>query len=169
MKIGPTVNRSGFRTAVRLVLGGLFVWAAVGKMGDPYSFYTSILAYDLPLPDALLRLAGMTVPWVELLCGLALLANAWTEAALGVQVVLFGFFIAATGQAWIRGMNISCGCFDLTMVGIAHDSAIIHFIDSVRFAFFRNFILLAGVAYLFAARIREMAHSEAKPAAAGSP
>jgi len=156
----------GFRTVVRLVLGALFVWAAVGKLGDPYSFYTSILAYQMPLPDALQRLAGMTLPWVEMLCGLALLANAWTEAALGVQAVLFGFFIVATGQAWLRGLDIACGCFDLTMIGIADDSAVMHFVDSVRFAFFRNFVLLAGVVYLLAARVKEMKQTPSRPSRA---
>jgi len=67
---------------------------------------------------------------------------------------------------WLRGLDIACGCFDLTMIGIADDSAVMHFVDSVRFAFFRNFVLLAGVVYLLAARVKEMKQTPSRPSRA---
>ena len=142
------------RAAIRWLLGLLFIWAAVSKLGNPHSFYTSLLDYDLPLPDELLKLTAIVLPWVELFCGLALLANFWTESSLCVMLVLFLVFTVATLSAWARGLDISCACFDLEAVGIKPGSSTAAFIDSVRFAFFRNIILACGVGYLLLATLR---------------
>jgi len=142
------------KTAVRWLLGVLFIWAAISKLANPTQFLASTLAYEMPLPDVLTRLAAMAVPWVELLCGLILLANVWTESALALSLVMFVAFIYATGQAWFRGLDISCGCFDLHMLGIGSGSPIVRFIESARFAFFRNIALTAAVVYLLIPALR---------------
>lgn len=137
------------RTVLRWFLGLLFAWAAITKIPFHTKFLDSILAYGLPLPLGSQDLAASVVPWLELLCGLMLIGNIWAESALAVMVLLFGFFILATGQAWVRGLDIACGCFDFSMFGVPPDSAFVRFIESVQVAFFRNILLTAGAAYLF--------------------
>jgi putative oxidoreductase len=136
------------RTIIRGLLGLLFIWAAVSKLGNPQIFYTNLLAYDLSLPAGLLKVTAIALPWVELLCGLALLAGFWAESSLSIMLVLFLVFIAATLSAWARGLDIACGCFNLKLLGINSESATAAFIESARFAFFRNIILAALVGYL---------------------
>jgi len=51
------------------------------------------------------------LPWLELVCGLSLLTGFWPESTLGVILLLMAVFLAATGQAWVRGLEIDCGCF----------------------------------------------------------
>jgi len=145
VKISVSID---LKTVVRWVLGILFVWAAVSKLANPTKFLGSILAYEMPLPQNMLRLTAIALPWLELLCGLTLLANFWAESALAVMLGLFCIFILATGSAWARGLDISCGCFDLSMMGINAESKTMQFLESARFAFFRNIVLAAFVAYL---------------------
>ncbi len=127
---------------LRWLLGGLLLWAAVSKLANPTEFLGSIYAYQLPLPQALLQVAAVVLPWVELLCGLLLLAGFATQPALLIVTALMGLFVIATGQAWGRGLDIACGCFNLKIFGISEKfPGLVHFVESVSFAFFRNLVL----------------------------
>ena len=153
----------GVRTTIRWLLGILFIWAALSKLANTTDFMGSILAYEMPLPEVLVGLTAVALPWLELLCGLTLLANFWTESALAVMFLLFSVFIIATGSAWARGLDISCGCFDLSMIGISARSDTMNFLESARFAFFRNLLLTSLVGYLFVSTLRLRERAE-KPA-----
>jgi putative oxidoreductase len=149
-------RESRLKKLVRWTLGALLVWAALSKIANLQDFYINIAAYQLPLPGALLRLAAMTLPWLELLCGLLLLAGVWTRAALVWAMVLFGVFVLATGQAWARGLQISCGCFNLGAFGLdtPGSKAFVEWVESVGFAFGRAVLLLLGAVYVFRAKRR---------------
>ena len=58
----------------RLVLGGTFAWAAVAKILDPQAFAADIDHFRL-LPYPLTLAAGVYLPWLELVCALAVLAR----------------------------------------------------------------------------------------------
>jgi hypothetical protein len=139
---------------LRWILGLLLVWAAVSKLANLQDFYASARAYRMPLPDALLRAAVITLPWLELLCGLMLLAKFRVEAALGWAMILFGIFALATGQAWARGLDIGCGCFHLDLPFFAGEgkASFARFMESPAFAFFRALLLFASAVWLFRAR-----------------
>lgn len=137
-----------FPTIVRSLFAILLIWAALSKLGDPVSAYTALLAYQLPLPGILWKLVAVSLPWLELLCALMLLANFYRRLAMLVTSVLFSVFLVMVGQAFARGLDISCGCFNLAVLGIDEASAAARFIESVGFAFFRNLVLLGGALYL---------------------
>lgn len=142
---------SKLKILVRWLLGALLVAASLSKIANLHEFYISIAAYQLPLSGALLRLTAMILPWLELLCGLLLLARVWTRAALVWALVMFAVFVLATGQAWARGLEISCGCFNLSAFGLdpASGKSFVKFIESVGFALFRALLLFIGAAYVF--------------------
>lgn len=142
------------RTLLRWFLGALLVWAALGKIANLAEFHGELLAYRLPLTDGLGRLVAMIVPWLELLCGVLMIAGTARRAAVLWTAVLFAVFVIATGQAWARGLEISCGCFQLDFLG---DGAAAKFLESVQFAFFRAIFLLGCAVYVF----REPARSAA--------
>lgn len=133
------------KTAVRWLLALLLVWAALSKIANLNEFHASILAYQVPLPDSLIRLTAIALPWLELLCGILLLVGGARRAALVWAMVLFAVFVLATGQAWARGLDISCGCFKLGFLG----EGAAKILESVSFAFFRALLLLAGAAYIW--------------------
>jgi putative oxidoreductase len=139
------------RAGIRWIIGLLLVWAPLSKLANLHEFYVSVAAYQMPLPDLLLRLTAMILPWLELLCGLLLLGNIWTRAALFWAMVMFAMFVLATGQAWARGLDIACGCFNLRAFGLGEGSGkwLIDLVESVGFAFIRALLLFLGAFYLF--------------------
>ena len=142
------------RTVARWAIGALLIWAALGKLANLQEFYASLLAYDLPVPAAVLRLAAIVLPWIELVCGLLLVADLRTDAALAWTVLLFAVFAVCTGQAWLRGLDVACGCLDLRLIGISAGSKTAAALESVKFAFVRA-VVIGGIAlYFFRAEVR---------------
>lgn len=98
--------------ALRVLLGGMFLAAGWSKVGETMPTLVSIYSYQIVMPDALAEFAAMALPWVELLLAVLLLAGLffpWTLVATGLVLAAF---TALTAQAWWRGLDIDCGCFD---------------------------------------------------------
>ena len=152
MKITLELNR---RHLLRWLLAIIFLWAALSKLANPQDFFSHLVAYQLPLPVGLLRLTAVALPWLELCCGLALLSGVWLRAALAWTVLLCGVFVLATGQAWGRGLEISCGCLNLDWLGLGGDSkASVHWLQSAGFAFIRAALLGIVAVYLLRGQAR---------------
>ena len=107
--------------AIRFVLAGLFVWAAMTKITDPRAFQDAIASYHL-LPRFPAEIVTVWMPWLEITLAAALWLPRFGRTAEGMLVVLCSIFLAALLQAWIRGVDITCGCFgDSSVVsGIAY-------------------------------------------------
>ena len=134
---------------VRVTLGVLLLWAAVSKVANPTGFLASVYAYQLSLGHGFLKFVAVVVPWIELLSGLMLVANHRPLGALVCATTLMVVFLAVTGQAWVRGLKISCGCFDLALLGFGNGAtAATAFLESVGFAFFRNLLLFSAFLWL---------------------
>lgn len=99
--------------AVRVLIGGLLLVAGLMKASDPARFVTEIERYRMIGPQ-LSWLAGVYVPWVEILSGAALIfvPTAWRRrGAWCVTLGLYAAFVVFIGSAWWRGLDITCGCF----------------------------------------------------------
>lgn len=169
--MNPPSSRPLLALAARYVLGGLLLWAAVSKLANPTAFLGSLYAYDLPLPAGFLKVVAVVLPWLELLCGLMLLANAWPQTTLLFVAGLFGVFVVATAQAAGRGLEIACGCFDLAIFGFPHAATgTVHFLESPGFAFLRNVVLFAAAVWLLrlAPAVGMVAQPAPPPAPGGS-
>ncbi len=137
------------RSLVRWLLGIILVWAAVSKLPNLQEFYGALAAYRLPLPGAVLRFSAEVLPWLELFCGLLLLARLWYRATLLWLLILCTLFLIATGQAWARGLEISCGCMNLDFLQLSGmGNGTVKLLESAPFAFGRALLLTAGCAYL---------------------
>src|SRR5205809_232227 len=102
--------RSFFRRVVALIIGGIFVYAGVIRAMDPVAFANDIDNYKiLPWPLAV-RLA-FYLPWLEMLCGLALLLRSFYRGVLFILTWLVSIFIIASVVVKARGLDITCGCF----------------------------------------------------------
>jgi uncharacterized membrane protein YphA (DoxX/SURF4 family) len=93
----------------RLLLGGLFVAAGALKALDPSSFANDVARYGL-VPDALINVFALALPWIELLAGGLLVVGAWTRAGALVIAALNAAFLVAVSVALARGLEV-CGCF----------------------------------------------------------
>ncbi len=96
--------------AARWVLGLVFVVAAIDKIGTPEIFAGSIEAYKI-LPLAIVNVFALVLPWIELLCGLFLLAGVRLRASAFLLSMLLILFVFAILSAMMRNLNIDCGCF----------------------------------------------------------
>ncbi len=99
----------------RLILGGTFVVAAVLKIKDPPAFVAAVEHYRL-LPYPLALAMGIYLPWLELLCGTAVLIRRLEQGALLILTSLCLLFCVALATAWFRGLDIDCGCFGHAIV-----------------------------------------------------
>jgi len=97
--------------AFRLAVGGFFVAAALGKLGQPVQLFASqISAYGLAPEGWALPLARV-LPWVELFSGGLLLAGLWTVPAALAVVLQLGVFAAVLGVSLATGKAPEdCGC-----------------------------------------------------------
>ncbi|MDZ7270873.1 MAG: DoxX family membrane protein [candidate division KSB1 bacterium] len=95
---------------VRIALGAVFVYAAVGKIADPAGFLRDVDNYRL-LPFFAAGLTAIILPWLELLCGLGLILRRWVQGSAMLIAAMLVLFIAGLVSALVRGLDISCGCF----------------------------------------------------------
>jgi putative oxidoreductase len=94
----------------RIVVGLVFIYASIDKIADPAYFAVTIQHYQL-LPNLTINLVAIILPWLELICGVLLVAGIWhRSAALIISFLLITFIIAITSVI-IRGLDIDCGCF----------------------------------------------------------
>ena len=97
-------------TVVRIFLGVILGWAGVVKIRNPEAFIEIVKAYNL-LPEELVVLWGIFLPWIELVTGLFLFLGLWHKSAVLSSSGLFLLFAAAVGINILRGADIACGCF----------------------------------------------------------
>jgi len=95
---------------VALIVGGIFIYAGMIKAVDPLRFAIDIDNYKM-LPWAIGVRLAFYLPWLELLCGLALILRFFYRGGLLILTALTFVFIAASIIAKVRGLDITCGCF----------------------------------------------------------
>ncbi len=100
----------------RLVIGGMFIYAALYKIIEPGSFAKSIWYYHL-VPGSLINLMAIVLPWLEAIVGLALIVGALYRGAVLWSNLMMIVFIIALSTTIARGINIDCGCFKAASSG----------------------------------------------------
>jgi uncharacterized membrane protein YphA (DoxX/SURF4 family) len=98
---------------LRLFLGAIFVYASFDKILGPAAFAEIIYNYQV-LPEALIHLASVILPWLELLVGLLLIFGFWLPGAVLIANSLFLVFFATLIFNSARGLDIDCGCFSVS-------------------------------------------------------
>jgi putative oxidoreductase len=93
-----------------VIVGGVFICTGAIKALDPIRFASDIDNYKI-LPWAIGVRLAFYLPWLEILCGLALIARHLYFGGLSILTALVSVFIVATVSAKIRGLDITCGCF----------------------------------------------------------
>ena len=129
MNLSTALTHPWLTIRVQIALGIFFVAAALPKLADPPSFAHMVYNYRI-VPGALINLMALTMPWIELLSGLALILGVWKEAARTIIALLLLTFIVAISINLTRNNAIDCGCFDVTAAGKTHEERIadMHFV-----------------------------------------
>lgn len=97
---------------VRVGCGVVFIYASWGKILDPPAFARVLQNYQL-LPPAAVHAVAVVLPWIEAVCGLALVSGVGAGGGLAVFTGLMAVFTGALAlNAW-RGIDTECGCFSV--------------------------------------------------------
>ncbi len=142
--MGEMKQKSLFVLVARLVLAGVFVMAALPKIQDPVAFATSIGGFRVIGP-ALSAWVALCLPWLELVTGLGILLPAIRRTSSALIGLLLTLFIGLHVSAWVRGLDISCGCFGAETGEVSSD---------YRWLIVRNIALLLAVALVLRQDLR---------------
>lgn len=88
----------------------VFLVAGTLKAADPEAFLQDIQAYRL-VPYGMAFVTAFFLPWLEIFAALCLVLK---RAYTGAVIMLIGtilVFTLALVFAWVRGLDINCGCF----------------------------------------------------------
>lgn len=95
---------------LRLYLGGLFIYASMYKINYTSEFAEAIAGYQI-LPYWAVNISAVVLPWVELICGILLIAGVRCRSAATIIGGLLIVFTIAILVNLLRGASIPCGCF----------------------------------------------------------
>ena len=95
---------------LRLLVSGVFVYAGIVKALNPSQFLRDIQSYQL-LPYVMAVITALYLPWLEIVCGTSLMIRKLYPGALSILSICMIVFLFALVSAWVRGLDISCGCF----------------------------------------------------------
>ena len=102
-----------FYHGVRLILGVIFIYASYDKILNPKAFAEVVYNYQI-LPDKLINLTAIFLPWLEIMIGVFLIVGFWMPGTVIWCNILLVTYIGALGYNLAKGLNINCGCFSTT-------------------------------------------------------
>lgn len=106
--------KRGRERLLRGVVTVTFVVAGASKALDPAEFAFAIDRYRLlPWPGTVAL--ALYLPWLEIFAALALWVSSLRTAARVVMMAMTLLFMIVLGSAWVRGLDIDCGCFGAAM------------------------------------------------------
>ena len=101
----------------RFILGFVFIYASIDKIIDPLLFSNTIDNYHIT-PKSLNNIFALIVPCLELIIGIFLIFGIYLNGSSALAIALMFWFIFIILQALIRGIDLDCGCFDLSQKDI---------------------------------------------------
>lgn len=97
---------------LRILVGGIFLYASLNKLFAPEEFAKAIYNYDI-LPLVTINILAITLPYIEFISGGLLVIGRFIKGSSAVISISLIIFILALFSALARGLDINCGCFSL--------------------------------------------------------
>ena len=110
--MGKLLTNRALIFTVRLLIGGVFLYACADKIASPERFAIAVDNYRF-LPPQLVNLWAVVLPWLELFLGLFMVLGVFVEASALLSAMMYLSFFVALAAALSKGLDISCGCFEL--------------------------------------------------------
>jgi len=99
---------------LRIIVGIIFIWASWSKIYDPEGFARIVQNYRI-LPSIFVHPFALILPWVEMLCGIVLITGYLVKGSAMIINTLLIIFMLSFIINMFRGIDISCGCFSVSM------------------------------------------------------
>ena len=97
----------------RIVLGVVLIYASIDKIIHPDAFAKLIGNYNV-LPFGLENVVAIILPTLDLIVGWCLILGIMLDGSAIITAGMMIVFIFALSQAMIRGIDVSCGCFNVS-------------------------------------------------------
>lgn len=94
----------------RLAVGATYIYASFYKLVEPGLFAKTIWYYHL-VPGSFINIMALVLPWLELICGLAIIFGFLYRGSVVLVNLMTLMFIFALATTIMRGIDIDCGCF----------------------------------------------------------
>jgi hypothetical protein len=107
--IGTWIPR-GIDLGSSLLIGVIFIVSGADHLLNPYYFLGSVYSYGICGPRTG-QVVAVILPALQLVVGASLLVRLWRDAAHFLALSMLLAFASAQGVAFVRGLDISCGCF----------------------------------------------------------
>jgi uncharacterized membrane protein YphA (DoxX/SURF4 family) len=141
--------------ALRLYMGGVFIYASVYKINYPAEFAVSIASYELA-PYWLVGVMAVVMPWLELIGGSLVIVGIRPKAATLTLLGLMVLFTVAVTVTLIRGVPIGCGCFSSLEAQISYKTLIRDLIWTGMLVHVYFFDKAPHLENLFLAKVKEI-------------
>jgi len=135
---------------VRLILGAIFIIASADKILHPAAFAQAMFNYQI-LPDYLINIVSIILPWLEVLLGVFLLFGIWLPGTVTLTNALLISFLGALVFNVARGLDVHCGCFSTNATGT----------PATAWYLVRDTVFLLMGGYLFYRNVIREAHRSA--------
>jgi putative oxidoreductase len=148
--LGRVITDKRLVLLFRVILGVTFIYASLDKIAHPEQFARIVYNYKI-LPEFLINVYAVTLPWVEFVAGLFLIFGIFTESASLLISFLLVIFIVAISINLFRGINLNCGCFSTDPGGkkeganLLIKDFIFLFLGIMIFSFNKNFASLSSL------------------------
>ena len=136
-------QRSVIALLCRVILGVILIYASIDKIVHPAEFAKAIGNYNV-LSFGLENLLGIVLPILELLVGICLVLGIMLDGSAIIAAGMMIVFIIALSQAMIRGIDINCGCFKVTVENGGHQVGIRRIIEDFLFLGMSLMVLSRG-------------------------
>ena len=133
------LSNTYLQIALRLIVGGIFVYSSIGKLFSPDEFAKIIYNYDI-LPLFLVNILAIALPYVLFMAGVLLIFGVYKKGNSAIFIGLIFVFLIALIQAYVRGLDINCGCFSLDTTSSNND---------ILMRIFQDVLLLIPVLIIF--------------------
>jgi len=97
--------------ALRVVLGGIFIYAGYVKLVQPWQLFAAGIAEYEIVPLWAASFLARTLPAFEVLLGLMVVIGRWSRTSTVIVSGLLVVFFSLMLRAFVQGKDISCGCF----------------------------------------------------------
>jgi len=103
----------------------IYFSAGVIKILTPRQFYGAVMSYEIIKDPFAVAMISSIVPFLEVFCAIFLLIPTWRKSSSLLLLIITLIFLFAILSAYLRGINMDCGCFGGVLVGETGLSSII--------------------------------------------
>ena len=102
---------------ISIILGGLFILAGIIKIVSPSEFESSLHVYKI-IPTWSIWWIATILPWFEMILGAGIVFPKYrVSSSYGIIGLNIAFMLVLI-IVWVKGIQISCGCFGIDFLPI---------------------------------------------------